>query len=174
MRKRINYSGLCVKHDMGIYYTKLLQKHRKDWHFYQHTCTNRLHCKCKSMCTCQCIFCNVCHHGSTPSINGNCYDNTCTNCCFDECPLEFTENEDLTWIERSYEIVDSRLQPIDHEIVSTRIYLMERITFELQTFQEHVKHVTQWKSAYQQLKNNLNSHHVIVRWDFIGNFKLFL
>ena len=45
VRKRINYSGLCIKHDIGIYYSKLLEKHRKDWHFYQHTCTNSYKCK---------------------------------------------------------------------------------------------------------------------------------
>ena len=173
VRKRINYSGLCVKHDMGIYYSKLLEKHRKDWHFYEHTCNNNSKCKCKSTCNCKCIFCNICHHGTKSSINGNCYDNSCTNCCNDECPMEFTENKDITWIERSYETIDGRLQPIDNEIVSTRMYMMERITFELQTFQKHVQHVIQWKSTYQELKNNLQPHHVIVRWDFIGNFLIF-
>jgi hypothetical protein len=173
VRKRINYSGLCVKHDMGIYYSKLLEKHRKDWHFYEHTCNNNSKCKCKSTCNCKCIFCNICHHGTKPSINGNCYDNSCINCCNDECPMEFTEDKDITWIERSYDTIDGRLQPIDNEIVSTRMYMMERITFELQTFQKHVQHVIQWKSTYQELKNNLQPHHVIVRWDFIGNFLIF-
>ena len=84
--------------------------------------------------------------------------------------MEFTEDKDDTWIERAYEKVDGRLQPVDSQVLSTRMHLMERITFELQTYQEHVKHVTQWKLAYQQLKSNLQPHHVIVRWDFIGIF----
>ena len=172
VRKRINYSGLCVKHDMGIYYTKLLEKHRKDWHNYNHTCMNRSHCKCKSMCQCKCVFCRICHHGSTSSIGGNCFDNSCTNCINDECPLEFTENEEVMWIERTYEKVDGRLQPVDTEIISTRMHAMERITFELQTYHAHIKHVTQWKLSYQELKNNLQTHHIVIRWDFIGKFFL--
>lgn len=170
VRKRINYSGLCIKHDMGLYYMSLLVKYRKDWHCYHHTCINKLHCKCQPTCNCHCQFCTICYHGLIPSIGGNCFDNTCLNCCNDECPIEFTEQKKVTWVERSYDKVDGRLQPIDEEITTTRMYMMERITYELQIYQDHVKHVAQWKTTYRELKDNLQFHHVIVRWDFIGNF----
>lgn len=170
VRKRINYSGLCIKHDMGLYYIKLLVQYRKDWHINHHTCVNRLYCKCKSTCNCQCQFCTTCDHGSTPSIGRNCFDNTCSNCCYDECPLEFTELKQVKWIERFYDKIDGRLQPIDDEVITTRMYMIQRITHELQIYQDHLKHLIQWKKSYQELKDNLQSHHIIVRWDFIGNF----
>jgi hypothetical protein len=168
VRKRINYSGLCIKHDMGLYYINLLTKQRKNWHTYQHTCNNQLTCNCQSICTCSCKFCAKCKHGSTSSNNGNCFDNSCTNCCDDECPLEFTERKKVTWIEKSYEKVDGKLQAVEEEITTTRMYLSQRIAYELQLYEKHLQHVAHWKISYNELKTNLRSSHIIVRWDFIG------
>ena len=169
VRKRINYSELCIKHDMGLYYIKLLTKHRKNWHEYQHTCNNQLNCNCPSICTCFCIFCAKCKHGSAPSNGGNCFDNSCANCCNDECSLEFTEKKKVTWIEKAYEKVDGKLQAVEEEIITTRMYFSQRVTYELQLYGKHLEHVAHWKVSYNELKNNLKPSHVIVRWDFIGN-----
>ena len=54
-----------------------------------------LNCKCKSICNCNCIFYSKCTHGTTPLINGNCYDNTCKNCFNNEIKKKECGKRDL-------------------------------------------------------------------------------
>ena len=56
----------------------------------------------------------------------------------------------------------------------TRMFLMGRITHELLQFKEHTDHVEWWKKVWVEMKENLLSDHVIVRWDFIGMFFFFI
>jgi hypothetical protein len=83
--------------------------------------------------------------------------------------LEFTEKKKVTWIEKAYEKVDGKLQAVEEEIITTRMYFSQRVTYELQLYGKHLEHVAHWKVSYNELKNNLKPSHVIVRWDFIGN-----
>lgn len=76
VRKKKNYSGLCWKHDLGIFFSTLLKKRRKIWH---------------QNCTCNCIFCTLCQHGKNP-VDGNCHDNSCKQCIVVECPVEWDDN----------------------------------------------------------------------------------
>ena len=77
VRNKPNYSGLCWKHDLGIFFSTLLKTRRTQWHL---------------DCECDCTFCVVCDHGKNPD-GGQCHYGTCKRCMNSECPIEFTEDE---------------------------------------------------------------------------------
>ena len=48
VRSKPKYSGLCWKHDLGLFFSNLLKSRRLIWH---------------QDCECDCIFCVQCDHG---------------------------------------------------------------------------------------------------------------
>jgi hypothetical protein len=77
VRPKKKYSGLCWKHDLGIFFTQLLKNKRVQWHV---------------NCRCSCIFCRQCNHGKNP-LNGSCHQGSCTRCEKEECPIEWDESK---------------------------------------------------------------------------------
>ena len=77
VRNKPNYSGLCWKHDLGIFFSTLLKTRRTQWHL---------------DCECDCTFCFDCDHGKNPD-EGQCHYGTCKRCMNSECPIEYTEDE---------------------------------------------------------------------------------
>jgi len=77
-----------------------------------------------------------------------------------------------SWIDRSYLIIDQKFQKDDEKMVNTRLFLMGRITYELQNFKLHNDHVEWWKECWPFMKAKLLYNHIIVRWDFIGKFEV--
>ena len=77
VRNKPNYSGLCWKHDLGIFFSTLLKTRRTQWHL---------------DCECDCTFCIDCDHGKNPD-EGQCHYGTCKRCMDSECPIEYTEDE---------------------------------------------------------------------------------
>lgn len=77
VRFKHKYSGLCWKHDLGRYYTNLLQQKRIRWH---------------QNCTCVCNFCIHCNHGKS-SLNGNCHEGSCSRCINVECPIDWDDTK---------------------------------------------------------------------------------
>ena len=77
VRQKPNYSGLCWKHDVGIFFANLLKTRRTRWHL---------------DCECDCIFCAECDHGKNPD-QGECHYGTCKRCMSSECPIEYNDDE---------------------------------------------------------------------------------
>jgi hypothetical protein len=170
VRKRIKYSGLCIKHNIGLFFTNLLKNTRKKWHILEHTCITKRQCKCIENCKCYCLFCLICKHGSQPTgdFGASCHDGSCTMCQKSECPLEWSKTEVEVFLDRSYENVDGRYQAVDEEVTSSRYYMSSRIAFELQLYQEHCEHVKHWKKEWKKAKTKLQKGHILIRWDYIG------
>ena len=76
VRNKPKYSGLCWKHDVGLFFGKLLKTKRLRWH---------------QDCECECTFCAECAHGKNPDGEGDCHFATCTRCSGSECPIEYDE-----------------------------------------------------------------------------------
>jgi hypothetical protein len=155
VKMRYQYSGLCTGHNIGLYYGNLLLKCKKLWH--------------PENCACKCKYCTICSHGKTPvPSNKHCHFGTCTQCCNDECPVEWDESIEFTWNEKSYQKVDGKLESVEQAVTSTREFFSSRITDELNIFNKHETHVNWFKSQWKKLQRKLRKNHLIIRWDFIG------
>lgn len=58
VRSRINYSGLCCKHDVGIFFTQLFTETRKKWYIKKHFCNNQTKYDCDQQYKCKCAYCS--------------------------------------------------------------------------------------------------------------------
>jgi hypothetical protein len=124
VRQKPKYSGLCWKHDMGKFYTKLLQTKRIGWHL---------------DCDCDCVYCIDCDHGKKP-LDGNCHEGSCKRCKEIECSVEwdndipgkyllFNIDRIEYWIDRSYGSSGphNKFQKQDTETYDIRLYLMDKL-----------------------------------------------
>jgi hypothetical protein len=73
-----------------------------------------------------------------------------------------------TWLDRAYLIIEKKFQKEDEKLTDTRLFMMGRITYELQQFKSHNDHVEWWKVCWPMMKKNLLQDQVIIRWDYIG------
>src|ERR1019366_5022884 len=112
------------------------------------------------------------NHGQTPvgtRPKVSCHDGSCTRCKHDECPLEWTKDEQETWTDRAYQKNEKGKQVmVNATVTTTREYMSERIAAELTDYEEHVAHVYMWKLQYRHLISMLQPGHVVIRWDYIG------
>lgn len=69
------------------------------------------------------------------------------------------------------QMIGSKL--INYLLIFNRLYLLGRITHELQQFKLHNDHVEWWKMFWPTLKDDLLSSQIIIRWDFIGIIKFY-
>ena len=158
VKKKKNYTGLCPQHDKGIHFSNELKRLRKIWH----------------VDGCDCAFCSGCQHGANPSGNRqgvSCHSGSCTRCKDSKCPLEWDKNKETVWNEYLHERdQNKRLKITKREELKSNHYISQRLHLELQQFEEHVAHHLLFKDQYTELLNKLKWNHVLVRWDFIGNF----